>query len=406
MIPKFFNFREILTFSRKNFSNRVFINSTEDHFASISYLEADNFVDSFSEYLKKISIPEMEKIAVVTNNKTMSILLFIASICCDRIFVPIDSKLNKVEVLQLLDQAAPGLIICDKTCNAYCETWACKNGAETQVLDEGRTLYDKILSYKPIKHFKSKCCSSDTAEIIFTNETHTAKAVVMSHGALIANAQSLIRRYGFTSDDRFFSTLPIVCCAGQVFPVLCSMLTGAETILAKPKITPKQIWELMSQHQITWPMFTTAFLTDHFQNPHHKMVTKGVLLNGPTISKNLIEKMEKKLGFQVLHVYGVIEVADFAVSEPINDPMRSIGSVGRPADISSVRIITQGLQIADPNTIGTIYLRSSSRFSKYHKENTNTSTYELNGYIKTSDSGYIDDKGNLHILDQCISGSS
>ncbi len=401
MSPKLFNFREVVTFAKKNFANSIFMNPLEEEFQPITYREVDNFVDCYSEFLKMLGITEMEKIAVISGTTTMSALFFVGSISCDRIFVPINPGSTKAEVLRLLDQITPGLIICDPAYHDYCDDWAHHNGAKTLILDNGRTLYDRILSVKPPKPFKSKCCTSDTAEIVFTSgSSDMPKGVVMSHGALIANAWGLIRRYGISAEDRFLVSVPIFHCGGQIFPILCPMLMGAQTIVAEPKNAIMQFWDIAERYQITWSTLITDFLPALLQSPAQKTAIKGLLVGGSAVSASLIEGFEEKYGIPVSQIYGMTEVAAVVVSEPLNDPLRSPGSVGRPTDIASVRVVSEDLRPVLAGVTGEICLRSASRYGGYYKNAAATAERELDGYIRTGDTGYIDEKGNLHILER------
>ena len=399
MSPKFFNFREAVTSAKKRFSARVFIDPLENDFEQITYADLDHFVNCYAEFLKVHQIPEMEKIAFISETTTISALLFVGSIACDRVFVPINPGLAKSEILRLLDQVTPGLIICGQAQYVYCEAWASHNGAQTLKLDDGYALYSSILSVESPKPFKSKCCASDVAEIVFTSGSSGGpKGVVLSHGALIANAWGLARRYGISSEDHFFVSVPIFHCGGQIFPTLCPLLLGAQTTVAEPKVALMRFWEISERHQITWSILITVFLPVLLQSPPQKTLIKGLLVGGSAVSASLIGRFEEKFGIAVSQIYGMTEVAAVIVSEPLSDPLRSPGSVGRPTDIASVRIVSEDLQPVSAGVTGEICLRSASCYQGYYKDTAATTARELDGHIRTGDTGYIDEKGNLHVL--------
>jgi len=399
MNRKFFNLREVVSFGKKNFPKRVFIDPLEDDFPRITYSDLDHFVNCYSEFLKTMEIPEMEKVAVISGTTTLTALLFVGSIACDRVFVPINPGATRIEILRLLDQVAPGLVICDPVHQAFCDDWAHHNGAKAISLEDGRAFYDTIMGVESPKPFKSKCCTSDIAEIVFTSgSSGQPKGVVMSHGALIANAWGLVRRYEIDNSDRFLVSVPIFHCGGQVFPILCPLLVGAQTTVVEAKVALMRFWEIAEKHQITRSILITAFLPVLLQSPAKQTAIKGLLVGGSAVSANLIQRFEEKFGIPISQIYGMTEVAAVVVCEPLNDPRRSLGSVGRATDVASVRVVSADLRPVGAGVAGEVCLRSASRYLGYYKNAEATAERDLDGYIRTGDTGFIDENGNLHIL--------
>jgi acyl-CoA synthetase (AMP-forming)/AMP-acid ligase II len=395
---KLYNLREAVTYAKKKFGARVFIDPYEDHFDPITYNDLDHFVNCYSEFLKSYETPEMEKVAVVSGAATMTALLCVGTIACDRIFVPIDARSTKAEVLHCLDQVTPGLIICDPAHREYCEAWARGNGARTSEVVDGRALYDRIVS-RAAKPFKSKCCSSDMAELVFTSgATGEPKAVVLSQGAIIANALSLIERYGVTADDHFMVAVPISQCASQIFSLLCPLLLGASTTAVEQKLALTKFWDIAAEHKVTWSVLVAAFLPVLLQTNPHATPLKGLLLGGSAVSAEPIERFEAKFSIPIYQAYAMTEVAGVAVCEPLERSNRTIGSVGKPLDIAAIRIVSRDLrELAQPEH-GEVCIKSASRFTGYFKDPTATDSEMLNGYVKTGDVGFIDGNGNLNIL--------
>lgn len=395
---KLYNLREVAACAKKKFAARIFIDPVEDRFDPITYSDFDHFVNCYSEFLKSHELPEMEKVAVVSGAPTLTALLCIATIACDRIFVPINAVSSKPEVLRYLDQVTPGLIICDPEHREYCQAWARANGARTLEIDDSRVFYDRIVS-RATKPFKSKCCNSDIAELVFTSgSAATPKAVVLSQGAVIANALSLIERYGLTADDYLLGALPISDCGGQILSLLCPLLLGASTTVVEPKIAATEFWEIAAKHKATWSILATGFLPILLQTDRRATSLKGLLSSGPAVSAKLIEQFEAKFSIPLYQTYGIAEAAGVAACEPPERSSRTIGSVGKPLDIAAIRIVSPDLREVAQREHGEVCIKSASRFSGYFKDPTTTKSKMLDGYVKTGDAGFIDLNGNLNIL--------
>jgi len=396
---KFYNMREVVTYAKKKHGKRVFIDPFEPEFEPVTYNDLDHFVNCFSEFLKTYETPEMEKVAVISGTSTITALIFVGTIACDRVFVPINAASTKPEVLRYLDQVTPGLIVCDPAHFEYCEAWAKANGAQALALTDGHALYQQILSAEQPKPFKSKCCTSDTAEVVFTSgSTGAPKGVVLSQGAIIANANALIRRYETTVDDHFMVAVPIFHCGGQIFPILCPLILGATTTVVEPKAALMKFWEITEKHQVTWSILITAFLPVLLQTDPVATKIKGLLVGGSAVPANLIERFEAKFSIPVYQIYGMTEVAAIAVSEPLARDTRTPGSVGTPLDMAAIRVVSPNLQDVDPEEHGEVCIKSASKYEGYFKNPAATQSKKLNGYVRTGDIGFIDANGNLNIL--------
>jgi len=393
---KLYNLREAVAYAKKKFGARIFIDPFEDQFDPITYNDLDHFVNCYSEFLKSCELPEMEKVAVVSSASTMTALLCVGTIACDRIFVAIDAVSSKTEVLRSLDRVTPGLIICDPQHREYCDAWARANGAKALAFGDGRALYDRIVT-RAAKPFKSKCCNSNVAELVFTSGSSGApKAVVLSQGAMIANAHSLIERYGFTADDHLMVAVPISHCDGQIFSLLCPLLLGASVTVVKQKVALAQFWDIAAKHKVTWSILVAALLPVILRTDPRTTLLKGLLIGGSAVAAELIEQFEAKFSIPIYQIYGLAEAAGVAVSEPLERNDRTIGSVGKPLDIAAIRIVSSDSQDVAPGEHGEVCIKTASRFSGYFKDPTGSKT--LNGYIKTGDVGFIDVNGNLNIL--------
>ncbi|HWX84170.1 MAG TPA: class I adenylate-forming enzyme family protein [Xanthobacteraceae bacterium] len=398
MSTKFYNLREAVTHAKKKFGARVFVDPSEDHFDAITFNDLDHFVNCYSEFLKSCEVPEMEKVAVISGAATMPALLFVGTIACDRIFVPIDVLSTKTEVLRYLDQVTPALIVCDPEHREYCDAWARANGARASEVVDGRALYDRILS-RVAKPFKSKCCASNIAELVFTaGSTGAPKCAVLSQGSIIENALSLIQRYEITADDHFMAAVPVWHCGGQIFPLLCPLLLGASTTVIEPKAALARFWDIAADHKVTWSILPTAFLPALLQTDPRATPLKGLLIGGSAVSADLIERFEAKFSIPIYQIYGLTEIAGVAVGEPLERSDRTAGSVGKPLDSAVIRIVSPDLQDVAQGQHGEVCVKSASRYSGYFKDPAATKAKMLNGYVRTGDVGFIDMNGNLNIL--------
>jgi fatty-acyl-CoA synthase len=115
---------------------------------------------------------------------------------------------------------------------------------------------------------------------------------------------------------------------------------------------------------------------------------------GSSLAPSLCERVREVFGDVLYNMYGSTEVAVAAIATP-RDLRKAPGTVGKPVLACRVELYdTNRNKITTPNTIGTIFVSSSTSFKGYtdgrHKE-------IVNGLLCSNDIGHFDDSGLLFI---------
>jgi fatty-acyl-CoA synthase len=115
---------------------------------------------------------------------------------------------------------------------------------------------------------------------------------------------------------------------------------------------------------------------------------------GSSLAPSLCERAREVFGDVLYNMYGSTEVAVAAIATP-RDLRKAPGTVGKPVLACRVELYDANRnKITTPNTIGTIFVSSSTSFKGYtdgrHKE-------IVNGLLCSNDIGHFDDSGLLFI---------
>jgi fatty-acyl-CoA synthase len=115
---------------------------------------------------------------------------------------------------------------------------------------------------------------------------------------------------------------------------------------------------------------------------------------GSSLAPSLCERVREVFGDVLYNMYGSTEVAVAAIATP-RDLRKAPGTVGKPVLACRVELYDANRnKITTPNTIGTIFVSSSTSFKGYtdgrHKE-------IVNGLLCSNDIGHFDDSGLLFI---------
>jgi fatty-acyl-CoA synthase len=115
---------------------------------------------------------------------------------------------------------------------------------------------------------------------------------------------------------------------------------------------------------------------------------------GSSLAPSLCERAREVFGDVLYNMYGSTEIAVAAIATP-RDLRKAPGTVGKPVLACRVELYDANRnRITSPNTIGTIFVSSSTSFKGYtdgrHKE-------IVNGLLCSNDIGHFDDSGLLFV---------
>lgn len=339
MSMKFYNMREVVSHAKKNYGSRVFTSPDEYGLDPITYNELEYFVVCFSDFLKSCQAPEIERVAVISYNNSMTMLLCIGIMSCDRIYIPIDTSIAQADLIDYLDFLMPGLILCDPGHVDACNLWALPNGAKVVSLNNPAVFYRQIMSVVKPKSFKSKCCTSDVAAIaVHSSDQHTAIKNVLSQEKILNFAYSLILRCNLTSKDHSVVSAPINTRRMPIFASVCSLLVGASTTFIKPENTLTNLWNVAAKSKATWLILNSNMIEVLLETQPQATSLKGILISGTAVSTDLFTELKAKFSIEVYQAEGLNEVTA-TVSEPPDLEGRNIGFDKEPHDVPSHAVL-------------------------------------------------------------------
>ena len=226
-----------------------------------------------------------------------------------------------------------------------------------------------------------------------TGTTGDAKGVMLSEEAWTANAENLIDRLGFTSDLLFIICGPLNH-LGSLSKIYPTLMTGATLYILE---NLKDLNAFFSVFSLPFPKFATFLVPSSIrmllQFAPKELAAAGdkidfIETGAAPISQHDMERLCQTLPHsRLFNTYASTEtgiVCSYEFSKYGCTP----GLVGKPMKHSSVRIAEDGRVVCSGKTIMSAYVNSPELTAQVLKD----------GEVFTSDTGFLDEKGMLHLL--------
>ncbi|HEY2695838.1 MAG TPA: AMP-binding protein [Pseudonocardiaceae bacterium] len=259
----------------------------------------------------------------------------------------------------------------------------------------------------------------DLAVLCYTSGTSgTARAVMLSHRALITNAEqcAALKPAPVTAGDRLLLALPLSHAYG-LGPGLIQVAAAGATAVLLPHFSVQNALEVIERHRVTTlvgvPPMYSALLSVPVERLHSAMSTVRLLTSGAApLPAEVLAAVRHATGLSVFEGYGLTETGPVLTSTLATGHAKP-GSVGRPLPGVEIRIVdSDGDALPGPDAdpldddllsdesggTGVVAARGPNLFSGYWPDGQHGPDAE--GWFRTGDIGYLDEDGDLHLVDR------
>lgn len=418
-----------------NFGSKTALQIKEgENYFKISYQELYDSAQKIACALKGLGIQKGDRIGLLTENTPYWGLTFFGSLWSSATVVPIDQKLKEHSVQNIINHAQCKAVFVSSKFKESLHNIAPALSSKPVliVLDEKNAQANEISLHELLEKGKDSSNSSlekikgdDLAIILYTSgTTGSPKGVMLSHGNIASNVESVFSVFPFSCNDHFISCLPLchtyaitadfliaLHAGGTVTyvenlkgPVLIERMqeNKATILVAVPALIQLMYNQMMSKIEalpkarrilfkilknISHFCLALGFPIGHILfkslknrlSPHLRFFISG----GAPIDPKIIEEFFL-IGIPIYQGYGLTETSPILT---VNTPSQNkIGSVGRTIP---------GVQIKIEK--GEIIARGPNVMKGYYQNLEATSEILKDGWFYTGDIGFFDKKGFLYI---------
>lgn len=360
--------------------------------------------------LKERGIEQGDRVALLLTNRPEFLIVTSAAAAIGAISVPINFRLAAGEVTYILDNVTPKLLYVEQQTAKLAEAAATNAATHPEVIDCDTADLLEATSYPAGKLDDAELfipeAGDDFAIIHTSGTTGNPKGAVISHGSISMCASKVASRWGLRRGEGVVMLAPPLFHIGT-FLASHGALVGGSTSLVVPStgFDPVQTLETMKRFAVTaafmvpqqWQMLCAEI---------ERVGGEGLALThanwgGAPASEKLLERMKANLpGTEVKASFGQTETTGYGVGLEFADSLRKIGSVGKPENDMSVRVVDPDMNDVAVGEVGEIVYRGVGVMSRYWNNEEATNEAFRGGWFHSGDLVKRDDEGFIYVVDR------
>lgn len=357
---------------------------------SYSFNEFNKAVNNYSYFLKNLKVRKCSRVAIISENNSAFIFLTFATWALNAVPVPINTKLSRKEVIELLKFIKPKIIFYDETNSKFSSI----KGFQFKKFPPGRFNKSvRIDHFVESSHLDIRFDLNQTAVIIFTSgSTAKPKGVEITFNNLIQSARIGNKMLTHKKGDAWLASLPFYHIGG--FSIITrSYIYGAKIVLPS-SLSAKYIKRELDSNKVTHLSLVSAQLKRISEEKIRPNKEQRITLLGGGFTDSALINRAIKLGWRIYRVYGSTEVSSFAAIMKYDK--RRNEATGRIINPNRIFIVKRGKKLK-PYELGEIVVKSPIVFKKYFNNPVETKEKLRNGLFYTGDIGYLDKNDCLYV---------
>jgi len=393
-----------------------------------TWQEQNARTDAFAHALQAAGIGKGDRVLVQARNSNAMFETMFACFKAGAVCVPVNSRLAPPELAYIAGHSGACAIVRDDIFaehgQAALEQMAeCRLHAVIGVRQAGEQSYEDLVAAHLGKMFHSVRVEQDDACWFFftSGTTGYPKAAVLTHGQMgfVVTNHLADLVPGTTHEDASLVVAPLSHGAG--IHQLTQVARGARTVLlAGDRLDPAEAFRLIEEHRVT-NMFTVPTILKRLAesaaaDAHDHSSLRHVIYAGAPMYRSDQQMILERLGKCIVQYFGLGEVTGNitvlpAYEHDVDDAVQTCGaSCGYARTAMDVRIFDMDGNPCSDEEQGEICVAGPAVFAGYYdNEEANEKAFR-NGFFRTGDLGFLDERGYLTITgrasDMYISGGS
>ncbi|KYM84413.1 4-coumarate--CoA ligase-like 7, partial [Atta colombica] len=360
---------------------------------TFTYAELQDKAVRCALWLQKQRIKCGDVISVCTSNHPNSIVPCVAAAYVNAIFNPWNEDMDLPTALHVLQLTTPKVIFCsEKSVGVILKAMKEKNYNPMVVIFGN---HDSAISLSDILR---NCNNAEAANFRYVELDDVKKTACIMHssgttgmpkGVELSNHTMLLMKDNSTLNMTNVPTLwfsSLYWISGVMLNV--KAISQGATVILYSQFDEDMTCQLIEKYKVAVLFLSSSMINRFVRAGYVKKYSlnslKVILGGGAIIKPKVQEELRHCLPHvQILQGYGMTEVGGLITCQLPNHKDGSCGIVAKNVQIKIVN--PESGKVLDPNQSGEIWIKSASM---------------MNGWLHTGDIGYIDEDGELFIIDR------
>ncbi|KAM0943217.1 putative AMP-dependent synthetase/ligase, AMP-binding, ANL domain-containing protein [Dioscorea sansibarensis] len=240
--------------------------------------------------------------------------------------------------------------------------------------------------------------------------TGISKGVMLTHRNLVSSLCSTLSNVGpeMVGQVTTLGLMPFFHIYGTT-GICCATLRNKGKVVVMGRFEPRLFMHALITHEVTFAPIVPPIMLAMVNNPVidefdlRNLKLKSIMTAAAPLAPQLLSAFEAKFpGVVVQEAYGLTELSCITLTHGDPSHIAKRNSVGRILPNIEVKFTDPETGLSLPrNTHGEVCVRSQSVMQGYHKNKEETERMiDEEGWLHTGDIGYIDDDGDVFIVDR------
>ncbi|MDV7089122.1 AMP-binding protein [Rhodococcus opacus] len=369
-------------------------------------------VHALADALARRGVRYGDRVALVMGNRPEFIEVLLAANVLGAIAVPLNFRLTGPEAAYILDDAGVRLIIVDEIgapviAAARSELICDLRTVTTAAGDPSHELYDDLLAEHGPRHEPVDVPEASPALIMYTSgTTGRPKGVVLTHLNLQAQALTIVRAFCLGGEEEVnlvASPLFHIGALGSVIPTI--LVGGTVVVMPTGSFDAAELLILLEREGVTtlflvptqWQIVCDDPSIGERDLSRLRVTSWGAAPATATLLRTMAVAFPDAVN---IALFGQTEMTGVTCVLAGEDAVRKLGSVGKPVQSVSVRVVDGDMNDVGPGEAGEIVYRGPGLMLGYWNKPDATRDSFGGGWFHSGDIVRVDGEGYYYVVDR------
>ncbi len=406
------NFVHLLQDNIDKYGEYVFLNFEGQGYTNTDMQRLSN---RLAHGLRKMGLQKDDRVAVFLPNMPEVCISQLAILRAGGIVVPINPSLSPQELSYIINHSEPFIIITSTDLAETVRTAKELSSVKPPVIETGQNTHPDFIPFVDCYADDDTFLMIDQpddaiAVIMYTSgTTGTSKGVMLTHSNLYMQGYLDAQSCGILDADgnpllekvHVLGILPLSHVYGLSSTAVFLLTRG--TIFLMSGFDMEQILKSIQENEITLffgvpTMFAWLAIFPDVEKYDTSSVVRWIS-GSAALSGEIRNAFEKRYNTTMLEGYGLTETVTGFSLQTHNRPIKP-GSVGQVIPRCEVRVVNdEGLPLP-PGQVGELTIKGPNVMKGYYKNVEETARVLKSGWLYTGDMGYMDEDGDIFIVDR------